>query len=121
MPAPKPLVGIRVVADPAALDGATWHGASRVLHFAPDEALGIDASRIELDDDHAIVADEVGYVVLTTDRRTLAAHVEWPLPETGSTSGAVAGVPAKVVVEPDGSLSVYTAAAYAAELEARLR
>jgi hypothetical protein len=57
------LAGIRVVADPGALDAARWRGrdakdAVTVLRLAPDDAFAIGAAGVEIDDEHAIVEEE---------------------------------------------------------------
>ncbi|MEX2183120.1 MAG: hypothetical protein WEC14_01625 [Chloroflexota bacterium] len=123
MPAPERLSGIRVVADPAAIDAARWHGDGvEVIRFAPDEAFAIDVVGVDIDDAHAIVEVEVGFVALTTDRAAVAPHVEWPLPDEGGfAQGSVAGVPAKVSALAGGRVRLITHAATAAELRDRLR
>jgi hypothetical protein len=126
VPAPERLRGIRVVADPATIDGARWHGDGDgakidVIRFAPDEALAIAATSVDLGDAHAIVEAEIGFVALVVDHSVVEAHTEWPLPAQGGfAQGSVAGVPAKVSVRSDGRVRIITQAAYAAELEARL-
>ena len=56
MPALEPIEAWRVVATAAALDGARWHGEDiDVLRIAPDEALGLGATGVEVDDPDAIV------------------------------------------------------------------
>ena len=124
MPALEPLVGRRVVGDPAALDGAIWSGRDVViLRFAPDEAFGIGATAVQVDDEHAIDEPEAGFVgaVLTKDDLAdVVAHIDWSSPADRSTvaQGKVAGVPAKLLIG-DPSLLV-THAAYAGELADRL-
>ena len=125
MPAPEPLHGQRVVAAPAALDalaGALPAGAT-VLRFAPDEALvvGAGAGAVTTSDPDAIVVEEAGFVALAVDRAVVERHVEWELPPAGGfAQGAIAGVPAKLAVLPDGRARIVTHAAYLADLEARL-
>ena len=116
------LRGVRVVADPAALDRATWHPAGvTVLRVAPDDAFGLGATSVEVDDEHAIVEDEPGFVGAWLDRPGIQPHVEWPLPIEGPAlaQGSIAGVPAKVWVPATGDALLLTAAAYKAELTAR--
>jgi len=119
------LHGLRVVADPAALDAARWHGADvTILRFAPDDALGLGADAVEVDDEHAIVEAEAGYVGVWLSVADLEPHVEWPVPadRPAFAQGAVAGVPAKVWLPAAGVRALLvTAAAYAAELAERLR
>ena len=123
MPALEPLRGLRVVATPEALDDARWTGAVTLVRFAPDEALAIDATAVDLDDPDAIVEEEAGFVgarLGAADLARVTAHVDWPIPNDPGVvaQGKVAGVPAKVLVgEP--SLLV-TQAAYAHELADRL-
>ena len=125
MPALEPVEGVRVVAAPDALDGARWHGDDvDVIRIAPDEAFGIGASDVEVDDPDAIVEGEAGFSVALLSRDdlgTLAARTDWHAPtETGRLAqGKIAGVPAKLLVGDSTVLVVPTA--YANELERRLR
>jgi hypothetical protein len=114
-----------VVADPAALDVATWRGAGEVvvLRFAPDDAFAIGATEVDVDDEHAIVEQEAGFVGVWLSIEAVAHHLEWSLP-TGRPAlaqGAVANVPARVWLPDGGDALLLTAAAYAEELESRLR
>jgi hypothetical protein len=96
---------LRVVADPAALDAARWRGEDvSVLRFAPDDALGLGASAVDVDDVDAIVEAEAGYVGVWLSIGDLERHLEWPLPteRPALAQGAVAGVPAKVWLPADG-------------------
>jgi hypothetical protein len=129
------LVGPRVVADPLAVDAATWHGDGPVivLRLASDDAFGIGAEGVDVDDAHAIVVREDGFVgrlfAALEFERDVLPHIEWSLPSgrPALAQGAVAGVPAKVWFMADeagpgsGSALVITWAAYAAELAQRLR
>lgn len=126
----EPLHGLRVVADPAALDAARWVGADvTVLRFAPDDALAIGATGVDLADADAIVEPEAGFAGAWLALDDVARHIEWPLPpeRPALAQGAVAGVPAKVFL-PDGTgagrvgdVLLLTATAYADELTDRLR
>jgi hypothetical protein len=114
---------MRVVADPAALDNARWHGeVVTVLRTAPDEVIGIGATGTEVDDEHAIVVDEPGLVGGSVDLAVIQRHTEWPLPteRPALAQGSIAGIPAKLWLTEGGALLV-AHAAYAADLEARLR
>ena len=76
-----------------------------------------------LDDPHAIVEDEVGFVALAVDRDVLARHTEWPPPtDIGRPRpGVDRGRPGQA--RPGcrtGRAWVVTPAAYAAELLDRL-
>jgi len=117
-------MGQRVVAEPQVIDALVAALPSRVtvLRFAPDEAFVVGAGSTRLDDPHAIIEDEVGFVALAVEREVVARHTEWRLPEAGEVAqGSIAGVPAKIAWLPDGRAWVVTHAAYAAELVARLR
>ena len=124
MPALEPMPGFRVVASPEGLDGARWTGeAVSIIRIAPDEALGLGASAVAVDDPDAIIEAETGFVGASLDgnqRRALAAHVDWKLPtEPGALGqGKIAGVPARLLVGTPSLL--VTQAAYANELRSRL-
>ena len=124
MPALEPVAGIRVVATSAALDGARWSGDDiDVIRIAPDEALGLGATAVNVDDPDAIVEDEAGFAVALLERSevgVLAAHTDWPIPvEPGTLAqGKIAGVPAKLLIGDPTLLVVQ--AAYADELRGRL-
>jgi hypothetical protein len=124
VPALEPLRGIRIVADPAALDGARWEGGPvTVLRLAPDDALGLGAAAVTVDDAHAIVEPEVGFVGAWLPVAAIARHIEWPLPaeRPALAQGNVAGVPAKVWLPDDGDALLIAAAAHAHDLASRLR
>ena len=124
MPALEPLQGLRVVAHPAALDAARWDGdAVTVLRLAPDDALGLGAAGVDVDDEDAIVEPEAGYAGAWFPLDAVVAHIEWPLPveRPALAQGSIAGVPAKLWLPGDGDALPLTAAAYADELAGRLR
>jgi hypothetical protein len=124
VPALDRLHGLRVVADPAALDAARWQGTDiTVLRLAPDDAFAIGAESVEVDDEHAIVESEPGFAGAWLPLETVAHHVEWSLPRErpALAQGAVAQVPARVWLPDDGDALLITAAAYADELASRLR
>ena len=124
MPALEPVEGLRVVATPAAIDAARWRGGDvDVLRIAPDEAFGIGATGVEVDDPDAIVEAEAGFAVALLaedDAASLAAHTEWPIPtDPGAVAqGKIAGVPARLLIG-DPTILV-TQVAYAHELRTRL-
>ncbi len=128
MPALEPMPGLRVVADPAALDRASWWGDRdvTVLRLAPDDAFAVGARRVEIDDEHAIVEAEAGFVGAWLTAEEFAAwvqpRIEWPLPADRPTvaQGAVAGVPAKLWLRVTGGALLLAQAAYADELAGRL-
>jgi hypothetical protein len=113
VPALEAMPGLRVVAEPAALDVARWtavgvsdgseavgHDADRivVLRIAPDEAFALGATHVEIGDPDAIVEDERGYVGAWCTIAEIAPHLEWSLSEErpAVAQGSVAGVPARV-------------------------
>jgi len=123
VPELEPLRGLRVVADPAALNGARWHGdAVSVLRFAPDDAFAIGARSVEIDDVDAIVEPEAGYVGAWLPIDDVLPHIEWSLPVERPVlaQGSIASVPAKLWLSADGGVLLVTAAAYANELDERL-
>ena len=116
--------GMRAVANPAALDAAMWRGDDvLVLRLAPDEALGLGAVGVDVDDEHAIVEEDRGLVGGWFELERLERHIEWHIPDARPVfaQGSVAGVPAKLWIESDDRVLVVTAAAYAHELDGRLR
>jgi hypothetical protein len=118
------LLGLRVVADPGALDAARWQGDDiTVLRLAPDDAFAIGATGVEVDDEHAIVESEPGFAGGWLPVEAVAHHIEWSLPtkRPALAQGAVAAVPARVWLPDDGEAFLLTAAAYADELASRLR
>jgi hypothetical protein len=124
VPALDRLRGLRIVAEPAAIDVmlALLQARTTVVRIAPDEAFVGGVTAVTVDDPHAIIEEEVGFAALTVDRDVFERHVEWSLPPQGGVGqGSVAGVPAKVAWLPDGRARVVTQVAYAAELQDRLR
>ena len=123
MPALEPIRGLRVVADPSALDAARWTGVDvTILRLAPDEALALGATAVDVGDEHAIVEDETGFAAGAVDLADVEPHLEWPLPTDlpALAQGSIAGVPAKLwLTEAGATLVVH--AAYADELLDRLR
>ena len=123
MPALDRLRGVRVVADPASLDRASWRGDDvTVLRLAPDDAFGVGATAVDIDDEHAIVEEEVGFVGAWLDPDDVEPHLEWSLPteRPALAQGSIAGVPAKLWLPADGDALLLTAAAYGDELSRRL-
>jgi hypothetical protein len=128
MPAFRRLRGLRVVADPAALDAALWSGEDVVvLRIAPDDAFAVDAIDVAIDDAHAVVEPEIGFSGAWVELDAIRRHAEWAIPKDrpALAQGNVATVPAKVWLpdaDEDGGLALLiTAAAYADELAGRLR
>lgn len=123
----EPLVGWRIIADPAALDQAPWPAGSRVVRISPDDVFVIGAPEPSVPaDPHAIVTPEHGFAgaSLTADEveHTALHHIEWHLPQErpALAQGQIAGVPAKLVLHADGSALLLVACAARHELEDRL-
>jgi hypothetical protein len=124
----EPMPGLRVVADPAALDRASWRGDRdvTVLRLAPDDALAVGARSVEIDDEHAIIAEEAGFVGawLTAEEfeAMVLPRIEWPLPPDRPTvaQGSIAGVPSKLWLRATGGALLVAPTAYADELAGRL-
>jgi hypothetical protein len=125
VPALEPVGSVRVAATAAALDTAVWSGDDvDVIRIAPDEALGLGATGVEVPGDpDAIVEPEAGFAVALLDADDLLSvldHLDWTLPnEPGVLAqGKVSGVPAKIVTGDPALLVVQ--AAYSDELATRL-
>ena len=126
------LVGWRIIADPAALDAAPWPvstepGTSRVVRISPDDVFLIGATEPSIPGDaHAIVTPEHGFSGATISATQLADiglhHIEWAVPATrpALAQGQIAGVPAKLVLDADGTALLLVACAAQHELEERL-
>ena len=124
MPVLERLRGLRVVADPTALDAARWQGHDlTVLRLAPDDAFAIGATDVEIDDEHAIVEPEPGFAGVWLPIDAVAHDFEWSLPteRPALAQGAIANVPARLWLPDDGEVLLITAAASAVELASRLR
>lgn len=123
----EPVRGIRLVADPAAIDRATWVGhVEVVMRLAPDDALALGAERVEVDDEDAIIDEETGYVGarLTPAQveELIVPRIEWPMPAAPALAqGLIAGVPSKLWLHADGSGLLLTNACFADDLRRRLR
>ena len=127
MPAPEPLRGWRVVARPEALDALEEAGAGTALRLAPDDLLLIGPGAAPaVDDGDAIVVADAGFVAWTLDAAALRSlteeHVDWELPgrRPALAQGLVAAVPAKLLLDEDGTARLICLAAYAAELQERV-
>lgn len=122
----EPLSGWRIVADPSALDSAVWPSGALAIRISPDDAFVIGGDQPTLDDPHAIVTPEHGFsgVELAIDQLAQLAerHIEWALPSASPAlaQGQVAGVPAKLVLQADGSALLLVATAAHHELLARI-
>ena len=122
------LRGVRVVAGASALDTARWEGFGEVvvMRFAPDDVLALGARSVDIDDEHAIVEEETGFVgawLSPDELDRVVSRIEWPLPIRRPilAQGLIAGVAAKLWLAHDGTSLLLTAAPFAEELRARLR
>jgi hypothetical protein len=120
--------GVRVVADPAGIESIVVAAGGVVLRFAPDDAfvlLDMPGDKIEPVTADAIIAPESGFVgcwlTMAEVASRLVPHIEWPLPEArpALVQGLIAGVPAKLWLEPSRAL-LLCAAPYAHDLAERL-
>lgn len=124
--------GVRAVAAPAALDAAAWQDSGPddfeplVLRLAHDEALAIGATGVHIDDPHAVVEPEVGFVAIMfpVDEfiDVVLPRIEWPVPaeRPAFCQGNIAGVPAKLYIDSTGAATVFVMAAYLDDLLSRL-
>lgn len=123
MRAPEPLTGVRVVAEPAALDGLAWPEGVTPLRLASDDLFALGATAAEAPD--ALVEEERGFVgwwlSLEELHDDLLEQIDWPLPaeRPALAQGLIAGVPAKLWLTRERVL-LLTNAAYAHELRERL-
>lgn len=123
MRAPEPLHGLRVVARPAAIDGAVLPAGATMLRITPDDAIVIDAATLTIDDASAIIEPEYTFVhwrLTPAEFESVTNHIEWPLPTAGKLGqGLIAAVPAKIVINTDSVLLIVSAG-LAHELAERL-
>lgn len=126
--------GVRVVASPEAIDAAAWQDAGPgpdefeplVLRFAPDEAFAVGATGVHIDDPHAIAEPETAVMALMfpVDEfiSFVVPRIEWRIPDERPvfTQGSIAGVPAKLYLDPTGAATVFVMASYLDDLMARL-
>jgi hypothetical protein len=127
VPAPEPQRGWRVVARPDALDVLERAGPGAALRLAPDDLLLVGSGAPPpVDDAHAIVVPDAGFVAWALDaealRSLLEHHVDWELPSArpALAQGLVAAVPAKLWLAGDGTARLICLAAYASELQERV-
>jgi hypothetical protein len=127
VPAPEPLRGWRVVARPDTLDALERAGLGAALRLAPDDLLLVGpGAPPAVDDAHAIVVPDAGFVAWALDpaalRSLVEQHVDWepPSDRPALAQGLVAAVPAKLWLEGDGTARLVCLAAYADELHERV-
>lgn len=133
------LAGWRIIANASALDAVKWPKGSRAVRISSDDVFLIGATEPKIaGDPHAIVTPERGFSGIDLSAAQVAAiaeqHIEWQLPSAspakwfvygGSPSvalaqGQIAGVPAKLLLNPDGSALLLVACAASHELLGRL-
>jgi len=122
--APEPLTGVRVVAEPAAIDALVIAAGSTLVRIAPDDAFVIGAAELSVSDPHAIVERETTFAGVWVDRSLvsdwLARTAEWHLPhEDGLSQGMAAALPIKVLTT-GGRALVMVPVSFAHELADRL-
>jgi hypothetical protein len=121
--APELLEGLRVVANPAAIDAATLPAGATMLRIAPDDAIVAGAATLTIDDPFAIVEPEYAFVhwrLQPAEFDSVRNHIEWPLPPLGQLGqGLIAGVPAKILMKSAVVLLI-ASAGLAHELSVRL-
>ncbi len=113
MRAPENLIGLRVVARPAALDAVAAPAGGVMLRIAPDDAIVTGTATLVVDDPYAIVEPEYAFVhwrLTMAEFDGIKRHIEWPLPAAGVLGqGLIAGVAAKIVIDSDHVLLVVSA------------
>ena len=121
--APEPLVATRIAARPEALDALALPPDVPAVRLAPDDLLVLAEVAPEVGDPDAIVVRDAGWAGAWLDppaaAELLARHAEWRPPADGFAQGAVAGVPAKVLVAGARTLIVVPLP-FAAELAERV-
>lgn len=126
MPVLNRIRGTRIVATPAALDMARWPSEALVLRIAADEAfVTATVTADAIDDPHAIVAPDGGFVGIwlpaAEARDFLERTCEWEAPHTrpAFAQGMVAGLPVKLWLEAERVLFVVPTP-YATDFQERL-
>jgi hypothetical protein len=130
------VAGVRVVARPDALDRARWQvgpdgglesAEARVFRLAPDEAFGLVGitGTVSVEDPDAISVAEPGFflVELSADEfsAVIEPHVEWSIPSGPAfVQGAIANVPARILLDADGGAVVLIAKAHEHEFRTRI-
>jgi hypothetical protein len=130
------VAGVRVVARPDALDRARWRVGrdagfesteARVFRFAPDEAFGLVGitGTVGVDDPDAIIVAEPGFFLVEITANELSAviapHVEWSIPSGPALAqGAVANIPARILLDADGAAAILIAKAHEHEFRTRI-
>ena len=108
------LQGLRVVADPTAVDAVVTGlpAGSTALRIAPDDLLLVGyAGTPTCSDSHAIIESDLGFsgawFTRTEFDRIVRPHMEWSVPTDGRLGqGMIAGVGSKVYLAGDRMLVV---------------
>ena len=123
----RQLVGWRIIADAVALDAVKWPKGSRPVRISAADVFLIGAAEPKVAGDvHAIVTPEHGFSGIELTAAQVAAiaeqHIEWQLPANlpVMAQGQIAGVPAKLLLDADGSALLLVACAASHELLDRL-
>ena len=107
----EPLNTVRIVSTAEALDAATWTDGI-VMRTAPDEVLLVDGAAPQLDDPHAIVENDAGWVgtwLTSPESNALFRRTaNWVLPVERPTfaQGMASHLPVKLWLESDRVLWV---------------
>ena len=113
MRAPEQLHGLRVVAEPAAIDAVALPDGATMLRIAPDDAIVAGAATLTVDDPFAIIEPEYAFVhwrLTPEEFDDITDYIEWPLPAAGQLGqGLIAGVPAKIMLASDHVLLIVSA------------
>jgi hypothetical protein len=121
----EPIPAVRIVATPAALDGAMVPNDRPTLRLAPDELLVIGDGLIEVADHHAIATTDAGWCGAWLDATAAEAFLshacEWELPtqRPAFAQGMVAHLAVKLWFE-SGRTLILVPRPMAAELADRL-
>lgn len=121
------LHGLRVVANPTALDSVVKALPSgvTVLRIAPDDLLLIGyIGPLSCSDPHAIIETDLGFsrawFTRTEFDQIVRPHMEWAMPPDGRLGqGLIAGVGSKVLIDA-ATVLVVCPTAFVHELEGRL-
>ena len=117
--------GLRIVADPRAIESIVVADGAVVLRFAPDDAFVLVDGSLESVDVDAVIVEESGFMgcwlTPAEVEARLVPHIEWPLPANRPVlaQGLIAGVPAKLWLATDRAL-LLCARPYAQDLAERL-
>lgn len=107
----EPLVAVRLVSTPEALDAAQWPDGI-LMRTAPDEVLLIDGTAPQLTDPHAIIEVDAGWMgswLSSSESDALFRRTaSWVLPteRPAFAQGMASHLPVKIWLEADRALWV---------------